>query len=72
MDILDKLVTSADYVTVAEEDDDEKEEPIYIKPTFSLESESSKDAMVVDDESQSNYGSKLLIPHLHFRFEWQI
>lgn len=67
MDIVDKLVTSADYGTMGDEEDDEKEEPIYIKPAFSVEPESPKDAMVVDDvndETKPNYGSKLLIPHM--------
>ncbi|KZS08061.1 Small subunit processome component 20 [Daphnia magna] len=67
MDIVDKLVTTADYGTIGEDDDDEKEEPIYIKPNFSVEWDWSKDAMLVDDvgsESRVNYGSTLLIPHL--------
>lgn len=67
MDIVEKLVATADYGTIAEDDEEEKEEPIHIKPAFSIEWDWSKDAMLVDDvgsESRPNYGSTLLIPHL--------
>ncbi len=66
MDIVDKLVTTADYGSVGEEDQDEKEEPIFIKPDFAVEWDWSQD-MIVDDasgESKANYGSTLLIPHM--------
>lgn len=64
MDIVDKLVTTADYGTIGEEEQEEKEEPIYIKPAFAVEWDWSQDAIVEDGESKPNYGSTLLIPHM--------
>lgn len=64
MDIVDKLVTTADYGTVSESNQEEKEEPIYIKPDFSVEWNWSRETIVDENENKINYGSTLLIPHM--------
>ena len=66
MDIVEKLVTTADYGSISEEEQEEKEEPIFIKPAFAVDWDWSQ-KMVVDDvgsDSRPNYGSTLLIPHM--------
>lgn len=59
MEIVERLVTTADY---GSPDEDEKEEPIYIRPDFCVEFHPAEDADVND--ARPNFGSTILIPHL--------
>lgn len=64
MEIVDKLVTTADYGTVAEDDDEEKEEPVHIVPNFLIDSTLSEEKASSDPLQKPNYGSLLLIPQM--------
>lgn len=65
MEIVDELVKTPDYGGIVDEDD--PEEPIHIKPDFSVEWDWSQ-RMIEDDSddhgSKLNYGSALLIPYM--------
>lgn len=69
MDIVDALVKTADYCATNEDDPDDNEEPIFIKPNFSVEWDWSQKMIEDDDESggsKMNYGSALLIPYMSY------
>lgn len=61
MDVVDKLVTTADYGV--QHDDEVKEEPVFITANNALPWEWGR-MQTDEDKLKMNYGSALLIPHL--------
>lgn len=64
MDVVDKLVTTADYGI--QDDDEVKEEPVYITPNHAVPWDWTRqaDSLELADKAKVNYGSAILIPHL--------
>jgi hypothetical protein len=61
MDIVEKLVSTADYGELDEENKEEQEEIIHIVPNFCVKFQHH---MSEDTEVKPNYGSILLIPYM--------
>ena len=68
MDMVDKLLTTADYGTEEIDDEDDTdvvEEPVYMQLDFGVDQhQPAKDTEEGDSKGNTNLGSTLLIPHI--------